>query len=605
MYEKLGAVVANGQVTFNLFLPDNQVDPNQYIRGGDPKIHSIHIRGDFQHLLGGKDWDLASAPELEKTAHPHGWLWTTTIDSPLPAGYYQYKYFVSFLNETERWVTDPCTKYGGAGDDENAAFVVGGNRLDVEPLALPLPAPDLIIYELMIDDFTAEFRDGRAPIDAIHDKLDYLTSLGINAVEFMPWTAWPGSDFSWGYDPFQYFAVEYRYVHDSTEPADKLFRLKRLINALHKRGIHVIMDGVFNHVRAGINPNKGFPYVWLYQNPEESPYIGQFERGGFFEEFDYDNGCVQEFIFDICRHWLDTYQLDGIRFDFTVGFYRAGDTQTGITKLISDLQSHLAAQGRDHVALILEHLTDNRFEAIHDTNQIGATGCWFDPFMYQSQAYGRYGRIDDNLLRILNSKIDFQPDKWPVTYLENHDHSRFIDEIGGRERWYKSQAGAIALFTSPGMVMIYNGQEFGEAYWLPQEGAARVLPRPLRWQQYENDFVGERLRWLYSKLAAIRAEHPALRSTNVFPTAGQPDGYGILNEAVVIYHRYGETAVGLARYLVVINYSDWNQWITVPFSTNGEWLDLLNDRPSQIANFRLANYLIPSNWGAIFYQLET
>lgn len=602
MYETFGPTVAeNGRVTFNLFLPDNKVDPTQYRRGGDPKIREIRVRGDFQHLLGGQDWGMASAPQLSKTAHPHGWLWTATLETPLPEGFYQYKYFVTFQNDTDRWVADPCTKYGGVGDDENAAFVVGGSRLDVQPIANPLPPEDLIIYELMIDDFTAEFRQDRAPIDAIHDKLDYLQSLGINAIEFMPWTAWPGADFSWGYDPFQFFAVEYRYVHDATQTADKIYRLKRLINALHARGIHVIMDGVFNHVRAGINPNKGFAYVWLYQNPEESPYVGQFARGGFFEEFDYGNGCVQQFIHDVCQHWLDTYQLDGIRFDFTIGFFQPGDPNSGITRLIGDLRHHLAAQNRHHVALIVEHLTDNRYLAINDTNQMGATGCWFDPIMYQALAACRNGRIPPELLRTLNSKLEFQPDKWPVTYIENHDHARLLSEVG-RSRWYKSQPAAIALFTSPGMVMVYNGQEFGEDYWLPPDGAERVSPRPLRWQQLHDDFVGQRLRWLYGRLATIRRLHPALRSPNVFPATGQAAGYGIINEQVIIYHRYGQTATGVARYIVVLNFGDWDQWVDVPFSTNGVWEELLGETAVTVANYRLPQAHIPSNWGRIFFQ---
>lgn len=605
MYEQFGAAVDDkGVVTFSLFLPDNQVNPAQYSRGGDPKIREICVRGDFQSHLGGVDWALTNAPQLAKTPHPDGWLWTTTLPMPLPEGYYQYKYFVTFENDTDRWVTDPCTKYGGIGENENAAFVVGGQRLSVSPLAHPLPPQDLIIYELMIDDFTAEFRNGRAPIDAIHDKLDYLQNLGVNAIEFMPWTAWPGAEFSWGYDPFQFFAVEYRYVHDARQNADKIFRLKRLINALHDRGIHVIMDGVFNHVQAGHNPNKGFPYVWLYQNPEESPYVGDFARGGFFEEFDYGNGCVQQFIRDICIYWLDTYQLDGIRFDFTIGFFQADDPTSGITRLIDEVRQHLAAQQRHHVALILEHLTDNRYAAINDTNQIGATGCWFDPLMYQAQSASRNGRIPPDLLRTLNSKLDFHPDRWPVTYIENHDHARLMSEVGGRSRWYKSQPAAIALYTAPGMVMIYNGQEFGEDYWLPAEGAERVSPRPLRWEQFSSDFVGQRLQWLYGRLAAIRQAHPALRSPYHFPESLYQDGYGRINEEIVIYHRYGESADGFARYIVVLNFGDWDQWVDIPFSTNGVWQELLGETTVTIGDYRLTQYRVPSNWGCLFFQKE-
>jgi 1,4-alpha-glucan branching enzyme len=271
MYEEFGAVVQNKQVEFRLFLPDNTVDQTQYIRGGQPKIKEIRIRGDFQNQIGGRDWGFDSAPIMTKNPHAKGWLYTHKIEGDLPEGFYQYKYFVTFENDTTRWVTDPCTKYGGNGNNENAAFVIGGPTATVQPIPNRLPPKDLIIYELMIDDFTKEFRGAKAPIDAINDKLDYLQELGINAIEFMPWTAWPGEGFSWGYDPFLFFSVENRYIDDPVNPANKLYKLKTLINELHGRNIHVIMDGVFNHVKGGIDPNKGFPYLWLYRFPRTKP----------------------------------------------------------------------------------------------------------------------------------------------------------------------------------------------------------------------------------------------------------------------------------------------------------------------------------------------
>jgi 1,4-alpha-glucan branching enzyme len=500
-------------------------------------------------------------------------------------------------------VTDPCTKYGGSGGDENSAFVVGGSRVDVQPIAQRLPPGDLVLYEMMIDDFTDAFRGERAAIDAVHDKLDHLVALGINGIEFMPWMAWPGDDFSWGYDPFQFFAVEYRYINDDAQPEDKLFRLKRLINELHARGIHVIMDGVFNHVRAGIIPNKGFPYRWLYQNPEESPYIGLFEKDGFFEDIDYNNQCTQEFIRDVCLYWLDTYQLDGIRFDFTTGFFREGDSGTGISLLIAELRKHLAQQKRENVALIVEHLTDNRYEAIDDTNEMDATACWFDPFMYQSQNYARNSRLDPEILRILNANLDFDSGKGPVTYIENHDHSTIVEEAGGRHRWFKTQPAAIALLTSPGMVMLHNGQEFGEEYWLPASGDGRVLPRPLHWDSFGEDVTGRRLYSVYQKLIAIRKSHPSLRSANYFPAANHHGGYGVIDERVVVFHRYGAGVDGrLERFIIVINFADDDQFVDIPFSANGQWQDLLNDENAHVVGFRLFKQRIPSNWGRIYYQ---
>jgi pullulanase len=127
-----------------------------------------------------------------------------------------------------------------------------GNRIEhVAPNATPRALADLVIYELMIDDFTADYRGNRAPVDAVLDKLDHVLELGVNIIEFMPWTAWRDETFSWGYNPFLFFSVENRYIEDPSEPADRLFRLQRLVDTLHQRGVGLIMDGVFNHVDAG------------------------------------------------------------------------------------------------------------------------------------------------------------------------------------------------------------------------------------------------------------------------------------------------------------------------------------------------------------------
>ena len=94
-----------------------------------------------------------------------------------------------FENAAPRFLTDPCGRYGGSAH-LNSAFVVGGAVEQVQPLAARLPYGDLMIYELMIDDFTAGIkRADEAPLEAVTRKLDDLKALGINAIEFMPWTA--------------------------------------------------------------------------------------------------------------------------------------------------------------------------------------------------------------------------------------------------------------------------------------------------------------------------------------------------------------------------------------------------------------------------------
>jgi pullulanase len=100
MYEQFGAVVQGPRVEFNLFLPDNTRDPTQYVRGGSPRIKRIHVRGDFQGVAGSQNWHFDNNFEMKKTEHPNGWLFSLTVDRDLPEGYYQYKYFVEFENET-------------------------------------------------------------------------------------------------------------------------------------------------------------------------------------------------------------------------------------------------------------------------------------------------------------------------------------------------------------------------------------------------------------------------------------------------------------------------------------------------------------------------
>ena len=204
MQERLGSWQVgddrdSGRASFRVFFPDEE-------RGLAHNIDTIRVCGDFQHYLGGGDWDPASAPQLVREPHPEGETWSCTTDQSLPAGFYEYKYLVSFRDPAEpvRWVSDPFARYGGSRN-LNAALVIGGSR-PADNLVRPLaggrrPLRDLVVYELMIDDCTAGERGVRAPLDAVRDRLDYLVDLGVSAILFLPWTAWTDERFSWGYIP--------------------------------------------------------------------------------------------------------------------------------------------------------------------------------------------------------------------------------------------------------------------------------------------------------------------------------------------------------------------------------------------------------------------
>ena len=80
----------------------------------------------------------------------------------------------------------------------------------------------------------------------------------------------------------------------------------------------------------------------MYQDPGDSPYTGGFGGAGFGDEIDYQYRCTEQLIADVCKFWLDEYQVDGIRFDYSLGYYLKGDLTHGIPQLISDLKVHAA-----------------------------------------------------------------------------------------------------------------------------------------------------------------------------------------------------------------------------------------------------------------------
>jgi len=601
-----------GRVSFKLFFP----------AGVDPEISAIRVAGDFQHIAGGKNWDYTNGYPLQPLSIAEGTIWQYTTEQPLPTNYYQYKYAIQFSNQSERIVSDPCCRYSGA-EDQNAAIVVGGS-ISTANTVRPLPAGrkplrDLIIYEMNIDDFTSDYRLSSAPLDAVVQKLDTLVTLGFNAILFMPWTAWHNHDFDWGYDPFQFFAVEYRYTTDLANQTEKISRLKNLISECHDRGIHVIMDGVYNHV------SMDFPYPQLYSNPSVCPYTAQTFGGAFpgLQDLDFNNDCTQELILDVCLYWIDTFGIDGIRFDNSTNYYVAGDLQ-GLPDLLNNLQQYTQQQKIQNFSLTLEFIAVDA-PAVTDTT--AATSYWDNGLYEQTFASLWSGQIEPQLFSALNNKRYLtDPGKIPTTYLSTHDHAHVAWQAGAREdlgslRWYRTQPYVIALYTNTAVPLIQNGQEFGEDHWLPEDdqgSGRRVIPRPLHWK-YATDPIGKKLQPLYTRLASLRTQYEVLRSGTFNPASwdGQQrqlnaDGLGIdCNQQVIIYQRSSIDPKTRQQqiFLIVLNFSDNNQPVNVHFPHNGTWTDLLSNYlgsepwQPQIQQNQL-NFTIGSNWGHIFFQAQ-
>ena len=379
----------------------------------------------------------------------------------------------------------------------------------------------------------------------------------------------------------------------------------------HARGIHVIMDGVFNHV------SFAFPYADFYLRHEDCPFTGKF--GGEFpglQDLNFNNRCTQDLVRDVCLYFIDEFRIDGIRFDNTTNFNVPGDLK-GLPTLLQEVAAYAADNAGPNFSLTLEHLA---MDAAAVTLGTAATSYW-DNELYGRTFEGLWnGGIDRRMLQALDhARFLNSPDKVPTQYLSNHDHSHVTWQAGARdnaglERWFKTQPYAIALFTGTSVPMLQNGQELGEEYRLPEDDhgtGRRVVPRPLRWK-FANDTVGAALSRLYGVLARARRDHPGLRSNDIWPSAWEdwqtrfnPEGAGIDDsKQVLIYHRWGTGPDGrLENFVIVLNFSDQPQPVSVPFPLDGAWTDLLSNFDGSwqpIVSNRRLDFSVGANWGHVF-----
>jgi glycogen operon protein len=188
---------------------------------------------------------------------------------------------------------------------------------------------ETIIYEMHVRGFTQAGSSGvenPGTYLGIIEKIPYLKSLGVTAVELMPVHEFPTNGFwgekegranYWGYDPLAFFSPHRGYASGS-EPGCQVNEFKQMVRALHQAGIEVILDVVFNHTCEGneLGPTLSFKGL------ENQVYYMLDGGGSYYKNY---SGCgntingnhpiVREMIFLCLRHWVHNYHVDGFRFD--------------------------------------------------------------------------------------------------------------------------------------------------------------------------------------------------------------------------------------------------------------------------------------------------
>jgi len=342
---------------------------------------------------------------------------------------------------------------------------------------------ELVVYEMHIGTFWVP--DGSAPgtyTDTIA-KLDHIKSLGVNCVDLLPMAEFPG-DISWGYNPSYPFAVESAYG----TPDD----LKHFVDECHTRGIAVVNEVVFNH----LGPND--MDMWKFDGWSQNNLGGIY----FYNDttrattpwgntrMDYSRAEVRQYIRDNAMMWLDEFRMDGLRWDGTKYMRRTDQYGVDIPEGWSLLQwcnDQIDAQFPGKI-YIVEDFDDNDWV----TKTTGAGGCGFDSqwdwvvhsirgvIEATSDSSRSMATIRDDILQNYNGSHTQR-----VIYTESHDEvsngkSRAPSAIrpAAPENWYarkRSTLGAAVIMFSPGIPMLFMGQEFLEDGYFDANDYANTL----------------------------------------------------------------------------------------------------------------------------------
>ncbi len=440
------------------------------------------------------------------------------------------------------------------------------------------PAASLSIYELLIRDFSTE-----SSIDGVMEKLDYIESLGVNAVELMPVQEFSGND-SWGYAPMFYFAMDKFYGTKED--------YKMLIDELHKRDIAVIIDVVFNHL-TGDHP---WMRMWMGDNwtaDKNNPFFhqeGMHPDNVFNDIKHYTGGKMDRHIREVLQFLLTEYNVDGFRFDLTKGitestqdlregnsWYDYNPARIGILKGWTD-----AIREVDNSAyIIFEH-----WGSLQEEDELAAYNgirLWKradHPFAETAMGY------------VGSEKSNFGEDVWParVNIIEDHDEERIAykmitySPLSYRDDWEAISnrlTGIYAFhFLSPGSKLMWQFGELGYDISIFENG--RTGKKPVKWDYLEDvyrrqlyDNVSKILNFRKSNQHSIYANEV---KDNQIANMNQDGNMWYVGDndiaAKTLYYKVGNEAV-----IVIANFSQNGESSTreIDDLITGEWKNLITN----------------------------
>ena len=460
---------------------------------------------------------------------------------------------------------------------------------------------DLIVYEMHHRDFSIARPDAKYPgkFLALTEPwaIKHLKDLGINAVHILPSYDYGSVDelrlnepqYNWGYDPVNYNVPEGGYSTDPSKPEVRIREFKQMVQALHKAGIRVILDVVYNHTYNIDNSNfqKTYP-DYYYRKTADGAYSN---GSGCGNETASEKPMMRRFMLESVKYWINEYHIDGFRFDL-MGCHDI-ETMNQIRQMVNEIDPTIFIYGEGWsagacalpneklgmkanipqmpgIAAFSDEIRDALRGPFSDDTKPGWLGG--APDCEESLKFGLVGCIQHPQVDM--KKVNYSKAPWAVeptqmmSYVSCHDDMCLVDRLKASIPRVKEDElirldllAQTAVFTSQGVPFMLSGEELLRN----KKGVHNSFESPdsINQLDWQNKLRYPQVFEYYKNLIALRKQYPHFRLGSADEVR---DKLCFLDapRGVVAYNITGAVGCVVNNVIVVLNPTRRQQTVSVP-----------------------------------------
>lgn len=482
------------------------------------------------------------------------------------SGDYMDKFYTFNVKHKGKWLGDtPGINARAVGVNGKRGAII--NRFATDPMGwdkdvrpeLASPA-DMVIYEMHHRDFSIHESSGinqkgkylaltesrnTIPDSHLSTGIDHLVDLGITHVHLLPSFDFASIDestldqnnYNWGYDPQNYNVPEGSYATDPFDPYSRIREFKQMVQSLHRHGIRVILDVVYNHTYTVANsPFELTVPGYFYRFNDDGTFADGSACGN---ETASERAMMRKFVIESVLYWIDEYHIDGFRFDL-MGIHDI-EMMNAIRQAVDRVDPTICIYGEGWAAKPPKYTADllamkglaSRMPGIavfSDEMRDGLRGPFNDnaqgsflagiPGGEESIKFGIAGAIQHP--QVDYSKVNYTDSAWAlqptqmISYVSCHDDMCLVDrlkasipDLSTNELIQLNLLAQTVVMTSQGIPFILAGEEvLRDKKGVHNSFESSDLVNAINWNNKE---TFQEVYAYYKALIRLRKNHPAFR----------------------------------------------------------------------------------------------